>query len=105
MYLFFTFSPLLVCLACFCFVAVDFVFIFYWPICVCVCVCVCVRAFKVFFPSLIILHAVFTSLRVGLGLIFHWSEIKISDFGVVYKFLSVGMELAVIKELFIILYV
>ena len=70
-------------------------------------VCACVRAFKFifFFPSFIILRAVFTSLRVGLGLIFCWSEIKIFYFGVVYKFLSVGMELAVIKELFIILYI
>ena len=40
---------------------------------------------------------------MGLGLIFHWLETKISYFGDVYKFLSVGMELAVIKELFIIL--
>ena len=53
--------------------------------------------------SLFILRAVFISLYVGLGLIFHWSKIKISYFGVVYKFLSVGMELAVSKEIFIIL--
>ena len=64
-------------------------------------------AFKfVFFsPSLFILCAVFISLWVGLGLIFRWSENKISYFGVVYKFLSVGMELAVNKELFIILHI
>ena len=66
-----------------------------------VCVCVCVHAFKFifYFPSLFILCAVFISLRVGLGLIFCWSETKISYFGVVYKFLSVGMELVVIKNL------
>ena len=58
-----------------------------------------------FFPSLFILSTVFISLWVGLGLIFHWSENKISYFGVVYKFFSVAMELAVIKELFIILYI
>ena len=40
---------------------------------------------------------------VGLGLIFRWLENKISYLGVIYKFLSV--ELAVIKELFIILYI
>ena len=78
------------------FVAVDFVFIFYWPIC---CLCVCAFKLIFFFASLFILCAVFISLRVGLGLIFRWSEIKISYFGVVYKFLSVGMELVVIKNL------
>ena len=57
------------------------------------------------FFSLFILCAVFISLRVGLGLILRWSENKISYFGVVYKFLSVGMELTVIKELFIISYI
>ena len=77
--------------------------------CLCVCVCVCVRACVCvllslsFFPPLFILCAVSISLQVGLGLIFHWLETKISYFGVVNKFLSVGMELAVIKELFIIL--
>ena len=70
----------------------------------CVCVCVCVLlSLSFFFPSLFILCAVFILLQVGLGLIFHWLETKISYFGDVYKFLSVGMELAVIKELFIIL--
>ena len=82
-------------------------FIFYWSIC---CLCVCAFAFKLififcFFPALCILCAVFISLRVGLGLIFCWSEIKTSYFGVVYNILSVGMELAVIKELFIVLYI
>ena len=79
--------------------AVDFVFIRLFVVCVC--------AFKVFlfFPSLFILCAVFISLRVGLGLIFCWSEIKIPYFGVVYKFLSKGMELVVVKDLFIILYI
>ena len=78
-------------------------FIFYWPIC-----CLCECAFKLIFffpPYFFILCAVFISLRVGLGLIFCCSEIKISYFGVVYKFLSVGMELVVIKDLFIILYI
>ena len=78
------------------FVAVDFVFIFHWPIC-----CLCVCAFKLIFfpPSLFILCAVFISLWVELDLIFHWSEIKVSYFGVVYKFLSVGIELVVNKDL------
>ena len=49
-------------------------------------------------------HAGFISLWVGFGLIFRWFENKISYLGV-YKFLSVGMELVVIKELFIILYI
>ena len=89
--------------ACFCFVAVDF-FIFYWPICVCVCVCV-LLSLSSFPPSLFILCAGFISLLVGLGLIFRWSETKISYFGVIYNFLRVGMELAVIKELFMILYI
>ena len=76
--------------ACFCFVAVDF-FIFYWPICVCVCVCVCVLlSLSSFPPSLFILCAGFISLLVGLGLIFRWSETKISYFGVIYNFLMVG---------------
>ena len=109
MYLFCTFSPLLVCFAYFSFVAVDFFSFLLAYLCVCVCVCVCVCACVCvllslsFFPPLFILCAVFISLQVGLGLIFHWSETKISYFGVVNKFLSVGMELAVIKELFIIL--
>ena len=57
------------------------------------------------FPSLFILRSVFILLCVGLGLIFRCLENKISYLGVVYKFLSMGMELAVIKELFIILYI
>ena len=110
MYLFCTFSPLLVCFAYFSFVAVDFFSFLLAYLCVCVCVCVCVCACVCvllslsFFPPLFILCAVFISLQVGLGLILDWSETKISYFGVVNKFLSVGMELAVIKELFIILY-
>ena len=79
--------------------AVDFGFIFYWPVFCCVLLSLS------FFSSLFILHAVFISLCVGLGLIIRCSENKISYFGVVYKCLSVGMELAVIKELFIILYI
>ena len=51
------------------------------------------------FPSLFILRSVFNSLCVGLGLIFCCSENKISYFRVVYKFLSMGMELPVIKKL------
>ena len=54
------------------------------------------------FPSLFILLSVFILLCVGLGLIFRCLENKISYLGVVYKFLSMGMELAVIKELFIL---
>ena len=71
------------------------------------CVCVLLSwSFFFLFPSLLILCAVFISLQVGLGLIFCWLEIKISYFGVVYQFLSVGMELVVIKVfLFIILYI
>ena len=57
------------------------------------------------FSSLFILSAVFISLWMWLNLIFHWSENKISYFGVVYKYLSVGMAVAVIKEFFIILYI
>ena len=92
MYLFFTFSPL--------WLLILFLFAYL------LFVCVLLRFFLfLFFPSLFILCAVFISLRVGLGLIFCWSETKISYFGVVYKFLSVGMELVVIKDLFIILYI
>ena len=47
----------------------------------------------------------FISLWVGLGLIFRWLENKICYLGAVYKFLNVGMDLVVIKELFIILYI
>ena len=50
-------------------------------------------------------HGDFISLWMGLGLMFRWSESKISYLGVVYKFLNVGMDLVVIKELFIILYI
>ena len=77
-------------------------------VCVCVCMCVCALFFVCvifFFLPPLFLCAVFISLRVGLRLILHWSETKISYFGVVYKPLSVDMELAVIKELFIILYI
>ena len=42
---------------------------------------------------------------VGLGLIFRWSENKFSYFGVAYKYLRVGMEVAISKELFIIVYI
>ena len=31
---------------------------------------------------------------VGLGLIFHWSENKFSYFGIAYKYLRVGIEVA-----------
>ena len=86
------------------FVAVDFGFIFYWPIC-CLCMCAFNLIFYFFCTSLFILCAVFISLQVGLGLFFRWSEIKIYYFGVVYKCLSVGMELVVVKDLFIILYI
>ena len=50
-----------------------------------------------------ILSAIFISLWVGLGLIFCWSENKICYFAVVCKYLRVGMELAIIIELFTIL--
>ena len=93
-YLFFPFSPSLVCFAWFCFVAVDFVFIFYWSIFCCVLLSL---SFFFFFMTRRF------HFMVGLGLIFRWSENKISYLGVIYKFLSV--ELAVIKELFIILYI
>ena len=93
MYLFFTFSPFWLLI----------LFLFFIGLFV-VCVCV-LLSWSFFFASLFILCAVFISLRVGLGLIFCWSETKISYFGVVYKFLSVGMELVVIKDLFIILYI
>ena len=58
-----------------------------------------------FFSLFVYFKHSFHFIVVGLGLIFHWSENKISYFGVVYKFFSVAMELAVIKELFIILYI
>ena len=60
-----------------------------------------------FYVCLFFWHAGFISLWLGLGLIFRWSEIQISYLEVVNNFLSVGMqlELAVIKVLFIILYI
>ena len=85
---FFPFSPLFVC-----FVAVDFVFICYWPNFL-------LLLLFFFFLLFFFCHAGFISLWVGL--IFCWLENDISYLGVVYKFLSVGMELAVIKELFVI---
>ena len=91
-YFFFPFSPLLVCFACFCFVAVDFEFICYSP--------------NILVCTFIIIIVLTCSFHFVVGvLIFRWSENKIFYLGVVYKFLSVGMELAVIKELFIILYI
>ena len=103
------FCSLLVCFACFCFAAVIFfllAFLLLLLLLLCVCVCVCTFKFIFIFPSLFILCAVFISLLVRLGLFFHWSETRISHFGVVYKnFLSVGMEWAVINKLFIILYI
>ena len=39
---------------------------------------------------------------MGLGLIFRWSENKISYLGVVYKYVKVGMEVTVVKEIFIL---
>ena len=85
-----------VCLFClFLFVAVDSVFIFCWPIFCCV-------VLSLSFLFLFILSAVFISLWVGLDLNFCWSENKISYFGAAYKYLSRGIELAVIKELFIL---
>ena len=102
------FCSLLVCFACFCFVAVHFFFFIGLFVVVVggVCVCLCTFKFIFIFPSFFILCAVFISLRVRLGLFFHWSETRISYFGVVYKkILSVGMEWAVINKLFIILYI
>ena len=96
MYLFCIFSPLLV------FALWLLIFLFFIGLFVCVCVLLSLSSFP---PSLLILCAGFISLLVGLGLIFRWSETKISYFGVIYNFLRVGMELAVIKELFMILYI
>ena len=85
MYLFCIFSPLLV------FVLWLLIFLFFIGLFVCVCVCVCVLlSLSSFPPSLFILCAGFISLLVGLGLIFRWSETKISYFGVIYNFLMVG---------------
>ena len=87
-----------VCFVCFYFVAVDFVFIFvglFFVVCF----------FKFVFFFIFILRAAFISLWVGLGLIFCWSENQISYFGVACKYLSMGMESAVIKELFIIVHI
>ena len=82
------------CWLCFYFLLVYFLFF--------VVVCFYVFFFF-FFCSLFILSAVLISLSVGLGLIFRWSENKTSYFGVVYKYLRVGMEVTVIKEIFIIM--
>ena len=60
-------------------------------------------SFFCFFFSLFILRIIFISLGMGLGLIFCWSENKICYFAVVCKYLRVGMELAIIIELFTIL--
>ena len=62
----------------------------------------CAFNFVFYFSSLFILSAVFISLWVGLGSIFCLLKNKISYFGVLYKYLNVGMEVAVIKELFIL---
>ena len=104
------FCSLLVCFVCFCFAAVIFFLLAFLLLLLLLllllCVCVCTFKFIFIFPSLFILCAVFISLLVRLGLFFHWSETRISYFGVVYKnFLSVGMEWAVINKLFIILYI
>ena len=68
---------------------------------------ICLSFVVCFEVCLFFWHAGFISLRLGLGLIFRWLENKISYLKVVNKFLSVGiqLELAVIKELFIILYI
>ena len=92
MQLFFTFSPLWLLI----------LFLFFIGLFV-----VCVCGFKLIFffiiiPPLCLFYLQF-SFHCGWG--FRWSEIKISYFGVVYKHLSVGMELVVVKDLFIILYI
>ena len=97
------FCSLLVCFAAVIFFLLAFLLLLLLLL---LCVCVCTFKFIFIFPSLFILCAVFISLLVRLGLFFHWSETRISYFGVVYKnFLSVGMEWAVINKLFIILYI
>ena len=60
--------------------------------------CSCVLLRLSFFPFW---HRDFISLWVGLGLIFRWSENKISYLGAVYKFLNVGMDLAVLKNYYL----
>ena len=60
--------------------------------------CSCVLLSLSFFPFW---HGDFISLWVGLGLIFRWSENKISYLGAVYKFLNVGMDLAVLKNYYL----
>ena len=70
--------------------------LFWFFVCLFVVVC---------FPYLFILSAVLISTQVGLGFIFRWLENKISSFGVVRKYLSADMEVAVIKELFIFFYI
>ena len=89
------------------FFPVDFVFVFCRSICCCVllslsCCCCCCCFFFLLF---VFFKCSFHFSVSGLGLIFCWWENKFSYFGVVYKYLSVGMEMAVIKELFIILYI
>ena len=60
--------------------------------------CSCVLLRLSFFPFW---HRDFIWLWVGLGLIFRWSENKISYLGAVYKFLNVGMDLAVLKNYYL----
>ena len=87
-----------ICLFClFLFCGCWFCFYFCWPF-----YCCLLLSFS-FLP--LYLSAVFISVWVELGLIFHWSENRISYFRVIYKYLSMGMELGVIKELCIILYI
>ena len=62
----------------------------------CFCCCCCCELLSLLF---FFWHAGFISLWVGLGLIFHWSENKIFYLGAGYKFLRVGMELAVKNQL------
>ena len=92
LFIYFFFSPLCLFLWLVCFVAANFVFIFYWPI-------LFLCAFTFVFFSL--WHRDFISLWVRLGLIFRWSENKISYLGAVYKFLNVGMDLAVLKNYYL----
>ena len=84
--------------ACFCFV-VDFVFIFHWRI---FCALLSSSFSLALFIFLCSFHFIVGGVRFKR---FQWSENKIFYFGVVYKFLSMSIELAVIKELFIILYI
>ena len=93
MYLFFTFSPF--------WLLILFLF-FIGLFVVCVCGFKLIFFFIIIIPPLCLFYLQF-SFHCGWG--FRWSEIKISYFGVVYKHLSVGMELVVVKDLFIILYI